>query len=143
MKMKRTLAFADQNSLLRHSDSGGCRIAGIGDEYALPDGCALRALHVVDVQHHFRKAFVENTRLNLKRHLRSLQLVLQPGQRFLRTRSEIDAIGECKQPNRDKENRENAEKRPYADTTRLHSSNFAVGGETNESNQDSNQRSRG
>jgi hypothetical protein len=68
--------FADQNSLLRLPDAWGSRRAVVGEEHALPDGCARAATHVLHVEDDLRKAFVEDSRLHFERSLRGFQPIL-------------------------------------------------------------------
>src|SRR5260370_1934637 len=98
MKVQRVLGLAYQNPLLCQRNFRGRWIGYVGNEYAFPDRRPLRPLDVVDVEHHLRKAFIKDARLNLKRYFRSFYLVLTVRQHALSTRARITPVPQRREP---------------------------------------------
>ena len=78
VKMQGLRTFADENALTGECNSGRRGRACVGNEYSLPNGRALCAFHVLNVEHKFGEAFIKDPGLNFKRDLRVLEPVLQP-----------------------------------------------------------------
>src|SRR5258708_8037790 len=91
-------AFASKSNARRR------RLAQIREEDSLPNGGARRGLHVLHVEDNLRKAFVENSRLNLERRLGSLELVLKVSERGQGPGRQKNAVAQCQQPSRGHEN---------------------------------------
>src|SRR6266516_1690547 len=98
MQVQSIPSFADENPVLCQGDLWSRWIAHVCKKNAFPDGCTFRTLYVMNIKHQLRKTFVENSRLNFKRHLGPFQLVLQVGQGLLRTRRKVNTISNCEQP---------------------------------------------
>src|SRR5215469_14484673 len=62
-------------------------------------------------------------------------------ERRLRFWCEINAVAESQQPGGEEKNRKNSQETPDADATGLHGSNFAIGGEAAQADQNSDQHS--
>jgi len=77
VKMQPVRPFAHQDAFPRQGDAGRGGSADISDENSLPNGCALRALHILNVEYELGETLVENPRLHFERHLRTFQALLQ------------------------------------------------------------------
>src|ERR1700719_2346520 len=142
MQMQSFRSLTDQNSLPRQSNSWGSGSAGIGDEYALPDGCALGCFYILDVKHKAGKTFVEDSRLHFEGDLRRLHAVLQSDHGSLRLRRDIDSVGQCEKPGRDRKDGNYAEEAPNADAAGAHCGDLAVGRQSAEADQNADQHPR-
>src|SRR6476660_8792167 len=143
VEMKTVEPLANDDSFF---GQGNSRIGGIGEighEDALPDGGSLCALDVLDVDHDLGKSFIENARLNFERDLRALQAVFEMAERSLRPGSDIHTVDQSEKPCANDENREDPEETPYAHAAGAHGCDFAVGGETAQADQDSDQNAHG
>ena len=78
--MQPVCPFTDQNALPRQRNAGRGGYADISDENSLPNGRALRALPVLNVEHELGETLVEDSRLDFERCLRAFQAILQPPQ---------------------------------------------------------------
>src|SRR5947207_8485021 len=139
MQAQSVACFADENSPFRERYFWRGWIADVGKKNSLPDRRTLSALHVMNVEHHLREAFIKNARLDLKRYLRALQLLLQLRQRLLGTRRQVDAVAQGQDPGGEKEDGEHAEKMPNSDAAGPHGGDFAVGGKTAQPDEDPDQ----
>ena len=108
-------------------------------KHALPDGGALRGLHVLNVKHELGKAFIENSRLHFKRRLRRLQPVFEPAQRGLRFRREIHGVEHGQRPGGHGKNGNDPQECPHADAAGPHGGDFAVGSQPAQPDQNSDQ----
>src|SRR6201993_2038420 len=143
VQMKTVGCLADDDSLFRQSDARVRSVGEIGHEYALPDGGSLGVLDVLDVDHDLRKSFIENAWLDLERNLRAFQAIFEAAQSRLSFGRDVDAIAQREQPGAEDEDREDSQETPYPHAAGAHSSDFAVGGETAQANQDSDQNTHG
>src|SRR5947207_15897446 len=89
MQVQSVATLADKDSLLCQGNSRSRRITHVSEKYTFPHRRSFPALHVVNVKHQLRKALIENSRLDFKRNLRALQLILQVNQSLLRTRCQV------------------------------------------------------
>ena len=127
VQVKRVHILAHQDALLCQRDSRRRRITDIGDEYSLPDGCALRALYVLYVEHQLRKTFVKHAWLDLKRGLRTLQPILQPPKCRLRLRGQVHTVNQGQQPCHHRKDGNDSKEGPHPDAAGAHGGDFAVG----------------
>src|SRR5437762_14362911 len=109
MQVQSVATLADKDSLLCQGNSRSRRITHVSEKYTFRDRCSFRALHVVNVKHQHRKALIENSRMDFKRNLRALQLILQVNQSLLRTRCQENAISKRQQQGSKKEDRKNTQ----------------------------------
>ena len=66
VQAERVRSGADQQALTRQGNAGSGGIGEIGEEDALPDGCALCVHYVLHVQDCFGKAFIKHARLHFE-----------------------------------------------------------------------------
>src|SRR5271169_4757869 len=85
----------------------------------------------------------KNTRLDFERSLRRPETVLKLSEGGERTGGQIDAVTECEQPGDHDKDGDHAEEVPYAESAGAHGGNFAVRGQTAESDKDADQHAHG
>ena len=97
-------------------------------------------MHVENVIFEF---FVEDAGLNLKRGLRALHPVLQTAQSSGRFGGHVDAVDHPQQPGGDGEDGDDANEHAGTHSAGAHGGDFAVGGETAQSDQDTDEGAHG
>src|SRR5579862_219873 len=98
MKVQAVGALADDNAFLGQRDLRVRRIRDVGHEDALPHRGPLGALYVLHVENVLGESFIEHTRLDFKRNLRSLEAIFQMAECGLRTRRYVESIQQRKPP---------------------------------------------
>src|SRR6266496_3014309 len=143
MQVQAVLALADDNGF---AGQGNLWIRSVGEvrhEDALPNSGALGGLHVLHVKNFLGKSFIKDSRLDLKRNLRTLEAFFEMSKSGLRARRDVEAIDKRSDPRHEDKGRECAEKGPHAHAAGAHGSDLAVGGEAAETDKDSDQHAHG
>ncbi len=143
VEVEAVLPFADHDGFPRERDLGVGGVAEVGHEDALPYGGALGVLHVLNVEDFLGESFIKNAGLNLEGNLGAFEAVFEVSESGLSAGRDVEAIEERKDPCGHDEERKGAEESPDAHAAGTHGGDFAVGGETAETDKDSDQHAHG
>src|ERR1700733_4816184 len=141
--MKAILALGNEDTFASQGDGGIRGIGDIGEKHALPNRAALGTVHILHVKHILRKSFIENSRLDLIRNLRSFELIFEVSQRSERPWRQIKSVAQSQKPSAHDKNRQPPAKVPHPHPTGSHGGNFAIGGQPTQSDQNSHQHTHG
>ena len=143
MQVQSVGPLADEHAFARQADAGRGGVRQIGEEDAFPQRSAGHGLDVLHVKNDLGEAFVKHARLDFERGLGRFQVALELSQSFERAGREIDAVAESEQPGQHHENRNHAQEGPHPQAAGAHGGDFAVRGQTAESDEDADQHAHG
>ena len=133
--------IVDHGCALGSGDLWCLRIADVGQKNMSPQRDAAPGPNILYVENRISQVFIEDAWLHFKRRLRVANISFEIQQRRGRFGRKVQRVHQAKAPGGDGNNRNDAHKVKHAKSAGTHRSNFAIGSESAEAQQNADQRS--